>query len=104
MERRLAMSDENNRRSTGIDKYQAKLKLYEGFQALPAKVSRANSAVVCIATVTGVTLVGLAGARAPWYAYLIFALLSTVYCLIAVWREKHAKTKYSGNITRTDSS
>jgi hypothetical protein len=97
------MSDEN-RRSTANDKYQANLKFYEGIQALPAKVSRANSAVVCIASITGVTLVGLAGVRAPWYAYLILAVLSTKYCLFAVWREKHAKTKYSGNSARTDSS
>ena len=97
------MSDEN-RRSTWNDKYQAKLKFYEGLEALPAKVSRANSAVICIATVTGVAFVGLAGVRAPWYVYLIFALLSTEYCLFAVWREKHAKRKYSENSSRTDSS
>ncbi len=97
------MSDEN-RRSTADDKYQAKLKFYEGFQALPAKVSRANSAVICIAMVNGVALVGLAGVRAPWYAYLILAVLSTEYCLFAVWREKHAKRNYSGISTRTDSS
>jgi hypothetical protein len=97
------MSDEN-RRSNAKDKYQAKLKFYEGFRALPAKVSRANSAIIYIAAVTGLALVGLAEARAPWYVYVILAFLSTEYCLFAVWREKHAKTKYSGNSARTDSS
>jgi hypothetical protein len=97
------MSDEN-RRSTANDKYQAKLKLYEGFQALPTKVSRANSAVICIATVICATLVGLAGVHAAWYAFLTLSFLSTEFCLFAVWREKHAKRKYSGNSARTDSS
>jgi hypothetical protein len=83
----------NDTNHHGEDRFSQKLKLYEGLRVLPNNVSRANSAVIWIAAICTIGLFGLAEARAPWYAYLILALLSLQYCLFAVWREKNAKAK-----------
>jgi len=83
----------NDTNHHGEDRFAQKLKLYEGLRVLPNNVSRANSAVIWIAAISTIGLGTLAGVKAPWYAYLILVLLSLKYCLFAVWREKHAKSK-----------
>src|SRR5580765_1067591 len=77
----------------GEDRFSRKLKFYEPLRVLPNNVSRANSAVVWIAAICTVGVCVLAEVKAPWYAYLIVVLLSLKYCLFAVWREKHGKSK-----------
>jgi len=77
----------------GKDPFAEKLKIYEPLRVLSNNVSRANSAVIWIAAICTIGLFTLAEAKAPWYAYLILVVLSTKYCLFAVWREKNGKSK-----------
>jgi hypothetical protein len=79
----------------GEDRFAQKLKLYDGLRVLPNNVSRANSAIIWIAAISIIGVATVAEANGPWYAYLIIVLLSLKYCLFAVWREKHAKSKQS---------
>lgn len=79
----------------GEDRFSQKLKKYpvEALRVLPNNVSRANSAVIWIAAICTLGFVGLAEARAPWFAYLILFASEFTLCSFAVWREKNAKTK-----------
>lgn len=83
----------DGQRPHGKDRYEQKLRLYDGLNVLPKNVSRPNCAVIWIAAITTGGLPALALAKAPWYSYLILFALSVTYCLLAVWREKHAKPK-----------
>jgi hypothetical protein len=82
----------NDERHHGDDRFAQKLKLYANLDVIPQKVSRANSAVILIAGVCVGGLVGLAWCKAPWYSYLVLAVVSVIYCGFAVWREKDDKS------------
>jgi hypothetical protein len=77
----------------GADRFAQKLKRYEGLRVLPNNVSRANSALIWIAAICTPSYVGLAAVHASRFPYIIAFASQLILCSLAVWREKHAKTK-----------
>jgi hypothetical protein len=86
-------SNNNDSKHHGEDRFAQKLKLYEALRVLPNNVSKANRAIIWIAAISMLGLVGLAEAKASRFPYLIWFASLVTLCSFAVWREKHAKAK-----------
>jgi hypothetical protein len=85
------------------DRFQEKVRFYEGIHVLPKNISKANGAVIWISALSIGGLCGLAEIKAPWYAYALLAFFATKDGVLAVWREKNVKGTTSRS-ARKDSS